>query len=267
MSNPQRQIILDVLTKVDNFIRDLESGDLELSPEAKTMTLSQTTKGRLGQTIRKDRGSYLNSFGMAIADYKSSTFFNEKWEYAQECLKYIEWAYTHGIVLNKGLDKKLKMLEMENKQLKELTASAIAKTEDAHQLLFSLENKLRQFISDKIQEANGKIEESMIKDWEGAKRKEAQPQRKPINYELINYSTFDQLKKIIIQNENWEKIFRKYFRRQDGVISRINELDDIRDTIAHNRMLSVFDYDCFKTLYSEILNCIGRKENFEVGYH
>ena len=97
-----------------------------------------------------------------------------------------------------------------------------------------------------------------------AKKKEAQPQRKPIDNELIDYSTFDQLKKIIIQNENWDKIFKKYFRRQDGVISRINELDDIRDTIARNRMLSDFDYDCFKTLYGQILNCIEPQGNVEV---
>ena len=151
-------------------------------------------------------------------------------------------------------------MEEENKHLKELTANGIARTEDAHYLLYSLENKLRQFIAIKLKEGNGRIEESMIKDWQGTKRKEAQPQRKPIDYELINYSTFDQLKKIIIQNENWDKIFKPYFRRQDGVISRINEIDDIRDTIAHNRKLSDFDYDCFRTLNAQILNCIGNKE-------
>jgi hypothetical protein len=261
MSSPERAIMLDVMTKVENFVRGLENGDLEFSPEAKNMTLYVDKKGRLGQTIREDKGSYLNAFGQAIASYKASTFLWEKWEYAQECLKYIEWAYTHGLVVNKGLDKKLKMLEEDNKQLKELTA--IAKTEDAHQLLYSLENKLRQFVFTKIQEANGRIDESMIRDWEAVKKKEAQPQRKPIDYDLIYYSTFDQLKKVIVQNENWEKIFRKYFRRRDGVISRINELDDIRDTIAHNRMLSDFDYDCFKTLYHQILNCIEIKNNIK----
>jgi hypothetical protein len=263
MSNPERAIMIDVMTKVENFIRGLESGDLEFSPEAKTMTMYQFTKGRLGQTVKKFQHSYLSNFGQAIADYKASTYLWEKWAYAQECLKYIEWAYTHGLVVNKGLDKKLKMLEEENEKLKELTA--IAKTEDAHQLLYSIENKLRQFVLTKIQETGGKIDESMMRDWESAKKKEAQPQRKPNDYDLIYYSTFDQLKKIIVQNENWEKIFRRYFRRQDGVISRINELDDIRDTIAHNRMLSEFDYDCFKTLCDQILNCIETKNNVSIG--
>lgn len=254
-------IIIDVITKVDQFIYDLENGNIELAPEAKNLVIYETEKGRLGQTIRKDKGSYLNALGRAISDYKTNTYPRFRWECAQECLKLIEWAYTHGIVVNKGLDKKLKSLEEENKQLKELTATAITKTEDVHQLLYSLESKLRQFVSAKIQEANGRIDEGIIRDWESSKRKEALPTRKPIDYDIIYYSTFDQLKMIIVQNENWEKIFKRYFGRPNGVISRINELDDIRNTIAHNRMLSEFDYDCFKTLYGQILSCIETKNS------
>jgi hypothetical protein len=121
-------------------------------------------------------------------------------------------------------------------------------TEDARLLLYSLENELRQFVSNKLQEKGGTVDESILKDWNGSKKKEFMPPRQPIECPLIDYSSFDQLKKIIVQNENWEKIFRSYFGRQNGVISRLNELDDIRDTIAHNRILSTFDFNSFKTL-------------------
>jgi hypothetical protein len=133
-------------------------------------------------------------------------------------------------------------------------------TENARLLLFSLENSLRKFVSQNISALNGEIGESMTRDWTSAKRKEFMPPRKPIETELINYSTFDQLKKIIIQSNNWEKIFRRYFGRPDGVISRLNELDDLRDTIAHNRVLSDFDYNSFKTLYGQIVGCIEPKK-------
>ena len=129
-------------------------------------------------------------------------------------------------------------------------------TEDSRLLLYTLENKLRQFVSSKIQENKGKIDEAFIKAWESAKKKEFLPPRKPLESDLINYSTFDQLKKLIVQNENWSKIFRKYFGRPEGVISRINELDEIRDTIAHNRIISDFDYESLKSLNSLILRCI-----------
>lgn len=110
----------------------------------------------------------------------------------------------------------------------------------------------------KIQENYGKINEDFTKDWQSTKKKESLPPRKSLESDLINYSAFDQLKRIIVQNENWSKIFKGYFVRQDGVISRISELDDIRDTIAHNRIISSFDYNSLKTLHGEIFGCIEK---------
>jgi hypothetical protein len=129
-------------------------------------------------------------------------------------------------------------------------------TEEARLLLYTLENTLRQFVSSRIRKKSGNIDGAFQKDWESSKRKEFLPPRKPLECDLINYSTFDQIKKIITQNENWSKIFKEYFGRPDGVISRINELDDIRDTIAHNRIISSFDYESLKTLHRQILGCI-----------
>jgi hypothetical protein len=267
MSRDQAAIIQSVLAKVDRFIFDLENGNIELAPEAKTLIIIEPTKGRLGQTTIKNKGSLLSFLGYAISDYKTSIFPAWRWQYAQECLKYIEWAYLHGVVIDKGMNDKLKSFEKENKQLKEqvnklteLAANAISKTEDPYSLLFSLENKLRQFVSTNIKENKGVVDESFIKNWKSSKRKEALPPRKPNDSDLINFSTFDQLKKIIVQNENWERIFKRYFGRRDGVVSRINELDEIRDTIAHSRVLSGFDYDCFKTLYNQIMGCIDIKQ-------
>jgi hypothetical protein len=59
-------------------------------------------------------------------------------------------------------------------------------TENARLLLFSLENSLRKFVSQNISALNGEIDESMIRDWTSAKRKEFMPPRKPVETELIN---------------------------------------------------------------------------------
>lgn len=131
-------------------------------------------------------------------------------------------------------------------------------TEDARLLLYSLENELRQFVMQEINRISGKISDSIKGSWESARRKEFLPPRQPLECELINYSSFDELKKIIVQDENWEKTFKNYFGRRDGFISRLNELDDIRDTIAHNRILSSFDFNSFKTLYGQITGCIEK---------
>jgi hypothetical protein len=131
-------------------------------------------------------------------------------------------------------------------------------TELARSLLYTLENALRYFVSTNLEENNGFLDESIRKNWKSSKRKEALPPRQPIECDLINFSNFEQLKRIIVQNENWEKIFKSYFGRPDGVISRLNELDDIRDTIAHNRIISTFDFNSFKTLYKQIMGCIEK---------
>jgi hypothetical protein len=132
------------------------------------------------------------------------------------------------------------------------------RTEFAKSLLYTLENALRDFVWGKIYENQGiaVLDKDFIKDWEGAKRKEALPPRKPLDSQIIQYSSFEQLRRIITQHENWEKIFKTYFGRQTSIISRLNELDEIRDTLAHNRILSEYDFNSFMSLFTLIKGCI-----------
>jgi hypothetical protein len=134
------------------------------------------------------------------------------------------------------------------------------KTETARKLLFELENSLRSFVNSKLKDNEQRIPRSFWKDWANTRKKERIPPREPLEYDPIYYSTFDQLKKIIVQNENWSQLFQEHFGRPDGIISRINELDSIRDTIAHNRILSDPDYRSFVTLYEQIMRCLSLGE-------
>lgn len=166
-------------------------------------------------------------------------------------------------VKNKALDFAISVKRKENDNLETIKKEKLnkmistdAKTENSRLLLFDLENRLRMFIAENIEKNQGIIDESIRKSWEKNKQKEFLPIRQPLQTEPINYSNFEQLRLIVTQNENWEKIFRKYFGRRESVISRINELDDIRDTIAHNRIISEFDYNSLKTLYGQIIGCL-----------
>ena len=136
------------------------------------------------------------------------------------------------------------------------------KTENAKKLLFQLENVLRDFVISQIGDDDKRIKKSFINDWKSSKKKEFTRPRKPLEYNLIYYSTFNQLKKIIIDNENWSQLFQKYFGRQEGIISRLHELDSIRVTLAHNRILSDFDFRSFKILYEQIMSCLPEGEKF-----
>ncbi len=127
--------INNVLAKVNEFIADLENGKIELTKEAKELVIYSTTKGRFGKTSKKVKGKFLNYIGWAISDYKSATNLVMKWEYAKECLRYIEWAYSWGIVGEKAIIKRVKALEKENKELKEVK-------DKLEQTVIELQNKI-----------------------------------------------------------------------------------------------------------------------------
>ena len=129
------------------------------------------------------------------------------------------------------------------------------KTHEASLLLFDLENSLRRFVKSK----QAQIKASYLESWKSTGKKEFQPWRKPISFDLIYYSSFDELRKIITQNENWSKTFQSYFGNPNGMISRLIELDSVRDTVAHNRKISDYDFGALKALYRQILACLKAK--------
>lgn len=125
-------------------------------------------------------------------------------------------------------------------------------SERARLMVTKIETLLRRFVLSK----SPFLPDDMIQDWEAARKREAEPWRKPEKSELIEYSTFDQLRRIIIRNENWEKLFRIYFGRPEGIVARLVELDSIRNTIAHSRRISAFDYATLRNLHDQIVQCL-----------
>jgi hypothetical protein len=70
-----------------------------------------------------------------------------------------------------------------------------------------------------MQQKNADIPETMDRSWQSSKEKEAQPWRKPLDYSKVYYSNLDELRKIIVQNENWAHKFQPYFGRPEGVLA------------------------------------------------
>jgi hypothetical protein len=50
------------------------------------------------------------------------------------------------------------------------------------------------------------------------------------------YLLFEYLEKII--TKNWEEVFEEFFHDQQKIILKLKELESIRNSIAHTRMLS-----------------------------
>jgi len=120
----------------------------------------------------------------------------------------------------------------------------LKKLEEAHGLLYQLENNLRKFIVVTLSSVESNwmdtlIDESVRKKWESRKKEEESCDwLRPVGHELIYYSDLIDLRQII--NRNWEPIFSKKldWKHREVLVSRMVELELIRHIIAHNRQIS-----------------------------
>lgn len=87
---------------------------------------------------------------------------------------------------------------------------------------------------------------------------EKEKQKEPDSqFNLLYYTNFQDLRKIILRNENWHDIFEPYFRRVERVSSMLDELEPIRHRIAHTRKLSNEEFEKLDLFYRELKKMIG----------
>lgn len=136
--------------------------------------------------------------------------------------------------------------------------------ETNNELLKSLENELRFFIQNTLEGVVGK-------DWwnqavppdvrEKCKERKEKGERRPgvgmRDYPLIYYADFDDYHKIITRRDNWSQIFRRFFKDEAWVKTKLlTELGPLRNDVAHNRELSPEDAQRLRMASQEVLRCI-----------
>lgn len=125
----------------------------------------------------------------------------------------------------------------------------------AYSILFELETKLRVFVERKLRTKYGNqwwIKGVTQKDIQKAeKRKSLEPSS---NSSLINYTEFGDLQRIIINN--WD-VFKEYFVKQQRIVGRLDELEPIRNIIAHSRLLSNDQLEKLELFLREINKMMG----------
>lgn len=114
---------------------------------------------------------------------------------------------------------------------------------NAYQLLFKLENYMRRFIESRLISyyrndwwENGisrSIKEKVTSN--KINEKKAIWQVSEISSD-VDYLYFEDLKGVIIKN--WKEIFESVFLNLDKVKSKLDVLEDIRNAIAHTRILT-----------------------------
>jgi len=135
----------------------------------------------------------------------------------------------------------------------------------AYEYLYILENELRELIVKGLTEKSSEnnfsgwitlIQRNIIQKWEKRKSEEDKNYQRISSSKLIDYSEFGDIKLII--QKNWDE-FSKIFTSQEIIASKLDELEQIRNTIAHNRELSLQEFKRLEIYLSDIEKILSKK--------
>lgn len=125
----------------------------------------------------------------------------------------------------------------------------------AYSLLFKLENNLRMFIEITLRAEFG--DAWWEKGVPNKIRAKAERNKRNENGDFgnIHYTDFEDLK--LIPNKKWY-LFKETFKTQSGIISRLNELEPIRNKIAHSRLLKNPEIKSLELFYKQIIDMLDK---------
>lgn len=118
------------------------------------------------------------------------------------------------------------------------------KQQDNYQILKKLEQEFREFIQRKLSAVsknwwNERVPEDVRKNAEQRKKKNESPWDWVVGGSpLIDYIDFTDYAKIITRRDNWNNVFRDVFHNREELLSKLKELEPIRNAIMHSRNLN-----------------------------
>lgn len=118
------------------------------------------------------------------------------------------------------------------------------KQEDNYQILKKLEQTFREFIQSKLTTIsknwwNERVSEDVRINAEQRKKKNESPWNWVVGGSpLIDYIDFTDYAKIITRRDNWNDAFRDVFHNREELLSKLKELEPIRNAIMHSRNLN-----------------------------
>ena len=133
---------------------------------------------------------------------------------------------------------------------------------DVSKLLMELEVALRRFIERELSKVD--------KDWwqrvpleirKNAEKKRSRsesmyPWYPPTSTNMVDYLDFSDYHRIILQEDNWQQVFVKFFKKPSFVEVRLGELDPIRNDIAHSRPVTPEAVAKLRMFSTELLKCM-----------
>jgi len=135
-----------------------------------------------------------------------------------------------------------------------------------YKLLFVIEVGLRELIVETLTAKCGPYwyKERLPGDILEAYREARNQERRTkwlqlVPHHPIYYMDFPHLRVVIERSDNWEDVFKQLFQRKDLFVASLNELEPIRNRVAHNRKVSTEDLRIAEAAYTKICAAVGEK--------
>jgi len=147
-------------------------------------------------------------------------------------------------------------------------AAFVADSESSYLILKELEEKLRKFVSERVESRFGKewwkgTDMKFLADRWNERRimndRTVADKKSERNEQLIHYASFSDYRRIINNPFAWDA-FEDYFPDRSWIIQRLKELDPIRNAIMHHTPLDEDDYVRLGLYTRDILKIIDKNE-------
>lgn len=176
-------------------------------------------------------------------------------------------AGIRGTIATKSINALADVLEWyvseENRIRRQMVEEKIS---DSDVILRKLETSLRKFIEMQMSNITPDWWERLVpgeirKSSENKKRRRETvwPWYPPTSRSLTDYLDFSDYKKIILDPDNWESIYKRFFGTKSFIETRLEELEPVRNDLAHSRQISTTAKNKLKLFSEEIQNCLNRQ--------
>ena len=78
----------------------------------------------------------------------------------------------------------------------------------------------------------------------------------PTSTNVVDYLDFSDYHHIILEEDNWQKAFAKFFKKRSFIEVRLGELEPIRNDIAHSRPVTSSAVVKLRMFSTELLDCM-----------
>jgi hypothetical protein len=130
--------------------------------------------------------------------------------------------------------------------------------------MFDIENSLRELIiAEMTRVANSnwpmhRLPQDVREKYErGLAYERSQTYRNFVPFHPIYYIDFPDLKKVIERSDNWRDVFSAIFASKRFIIPNLDQVEPIRNSIAHNRPIATSDVRTLEKVHAELRELIG----------